>query len=135
MLKLNFVGLSLPRLVVISITPLAPRAPYTAVEAISLSTVTLSTSLGSILSRPTWLLEVAEVLGIPSTTINGYPEADVVLIKTVLVSFLLSGVPFRCLTINPGVFPVKAVLRLMLGICCTCLLEIVATEPATASFF
>ncbi|MNE55539.1 hypothetical protein D3C80_1503820 [compost metagenome] len=134
-LKLNFVGLSLPRLVVIRITPLAPRAPYTAVDAISLSTVTLSTSFGSMLSIPTWLPEVADVLGTPSTTINGVAEPDVVLIKTVLVSFLLPGAPFRCLTIKPGVFPVNEVLRFMLGICCTCLLDIVATAPATASLF
>ncbi len=120
--------LLLPLLVVIKITPLAPRAPYKALDAASFKTVVLSISA-------VFIEDISPSKGTPSTTYKGELPAAIdptPLIRTVDV---VPGCPFVLVTCTPATWPDNALVTLA-----TCLLEIASlsiteAEPVNEDLF
>ncbi|MNY08325.1 hypothetical protein D3C86_1411720 [compost metagenome] len=115
-----------PLFVVIRTPPFAPRAPYTAAEAASFSTVTLAISLGSIL-----LIERST----PSTRTNAPLSPNVLcpLIKNVGSSN--PGFPLRWAVITPVIFPAKEFAKLGTGALVSAAPSKEEIAPDTSDFF
>ena len=112
--RLTFGALSVPRLVVIIITPFAPRTPYTAVADASFRIEMDSISFGSI------LLNVAASM--PSTIINGADGsnnsvdwANVPTPRILNVEASWPGAPLFCTERSPGIRPTSALLIFACG--------------------
>ena len=120
-----------PRLVVINMTPFAPRTPYTAVAEASLRIEIDSISLGSIVLK----LGVS----IPSTITRGSckpsPSANVPIPRMRNVDWSFPGSPLLCTANKPGMRPTKELLILACGDCTNSFVDIMEIAPVTVSFF
>ena len=116
--------IAVPRFVVISTIPLAPRTPYNAVAVASFrieKEAISSTSTRSIL-RST-----------PSTSTKGLLPAPKVLIPRIQKSAPAPGSPERCMTTIPANCPAKPELNLATGIFSS-FIETVLMAPITLAF-
>ena len=118
---------SSPRLVVIKITPLAPRTPNTAVADASFNTEMDATELIS-----------TEAIGrsTPSTNTSGSLEFHDVTPRIVIFGSSSPGLPVSVIVTTPGRLPVKACPKLVTPPVRSKVLELVcAMAPTTEAFF
>lgn len=85
----------LPRFVVISMTPFAPRAPYNAFEAASFSTVI--DSISDVL-----IADISPSYGTPSTTYKGVLLADIEPIPRMRTVASFPGCPVLLVVCTPA---------------------------------
>ncbi|MNT18683.1 hypothetical protein D3C72_1538990 [compost metagenome] len=118
---------SLPLLVVMRITPLAPRTPYTAVAVASFSTDTVSIELISTLlnGRST-----------PSTIVRGSVLFHVLRPRITIRGSSSPGIPVLAVVTTPGTLPVRAAPTLATPPALSNTFPVVCvTAPTTVSFF
>ena len=118
---------SLPLLVVIRITPFAPRIPYTAVDEASFNTERLSISFASSCEN--------DSCSTPSIIIRGEASLKVDLPRIRMVAASSPGRPLGCWVITPGSLPTSALVTLATGAATSSLLFIILTAPVTVCFF
>jgi len=127
-------------LVVITITPLAPRAPYAAVADASFKTVILSIFALLILDKadkedPALVAETLLLfIGTPSITYKGSFPAVMELTPLILISLAEPGVPELPLNTKPATLPCNTWSTLETGTCAIASALTCTVEPVISVF-
>src|SRR5690606_5045422 len=117
-----------PFFVVIITTPFAPREPYRAIVAASLSTVIDSTSSGLILDIP-------PVYSTPSTMMSALLLDEYEPIPLTRIPGEEPGLPEGAVVWTPGPEPCKATNGLEIGRLSRSFADMVTAEPVKSDFF